>query len=498
MNYRLLSRYVGLAVVILGLVMVACAGWALYFGEWLSLQAMLLSGILCAGFGGLLIFLGRQASPMILQREALALVGLVWVVVCVLGGLPFVFGGTLGYVDAVFESASGFTTSGATVIEDIEATSHTLLFWRSFTHWLGGIGIIVLFVAVLPYLGAGGKQLFKTETTGPDPRGLRPRIRDSAKLLFRIYIAFTVCQTIAYMAAGLPLYEALCHTLGGLSTGGFSPKQASIAAYDSVAVEIITIVFMMIGGTSFALFFAMMRGNWFAVVRDTEWRCYIGILIAATIVITLNLMFPYSIFPTEENVGALRSSQSYEAGDALRAASFQVVSIMTTTGYVTEDFDAWPHFSRVLLVTLMFIGGCAGSTGGGIKVVRVVMLIKMVYARLERTFRPKTIRALRINGEVVEEEVQLMVYGFFGLYLVCFLGGLLYLSAVGLPLETAIGAILGTLNNIGPGLEHVGPAVDYSNIPGAGKVFLSFFMILGRLELFSLAVFVLPSFWRVR
>ena len=498
MNYRLLAKYVGLAIVTLGLVMIPCTIWALYYGEWLSLQAMLISAAICGSTGGLLMLAGWNASPLILQREALALVGLVWIAVSLLGGLPYVFSGTLGYVDALFETSSGFTTTGATVLQDIEGASHTILFWRAFSHWLGGIGIIVLFVAVLPYLGAGGKQLFKAEITGPDPRGLRPRIRDSAKMLYRIYLAFTVCQTAAYMAAGMPFFEALCHTLGGLSTGGFSPRQMSIEAYDSVAIEVITIVFMMIGGTSFALFFAMMRGHRWALFKDTEWRYYIGILAVATLLVTINLMFPHSMFPTEEDYASWPGDTAYSAGEALRAASFQVVSVMTTTGFVTDDFDAWPHFSRVLLVTLMFIGGCAGSTAGGIKVVRVVMLFKMIHARIERTFRPKTVRALRINGEVVEEEVQLMVYGFFGLYLLCFMGGLLYLSAIGLPFETAIGAIFGTLNNIGPGLEHVGPALDYSTIPAAAKVFLSLFMVVGRLEIFSLAVFLIPSFWRVR
>ncbi len=494
MNYRLLAKYLGLLAVAIGLVQLIPIAWAIHFGEISSIFALGGGAIVSLVLGGALYLVGLNAAPRMLQREALALVGLGWIIVCLLGSGPFILSGLLDPVDGFFESASGFTTTGATVMTDIEAAPASILFYRQMSHWLGGVGIIVLFVAVLPYLGAGGKQIFKSEVTGPDPRGLTPRIRDSARMLFLIYTGFSIVQTVAYMAAGLSFYDALCHTLGGLSTGGFSPRQASIAAYDSVAVESITIVFMFVGGTSFALFFAMMRGNWFALFKDTEWRVYIGILVAATLLISLNLAFPYEMFRPDDAGGG----EAMGVGEALRAAGFQAVAIMTTTGFVTEDFDAWPQFSRIVLVLLMFIGGCAGSTGGGVKVVRVVLLCKMVYARLERTFRPKTIRALRLNDEVVEEDVQVMTYGFFGLYLLAFAGGMLFLAALGIPMETAIGCVFGTLNNIGPGLEHVGPAMDYSLIPTPGKIFLSFYMILGRLELFSIAVFFIPSFWRVK
>lgn len=494
MNSRLLAKYLGLLAAAFGVVQLIPIFWAIYFGEIPSILALSEGAAVSLAAGGLLYIAGRNAGPRMLQREALALVGLGWILVSLLGSGPFILSGVLDPVDGFFESASGFTTTGATVMTDIEAAPASILFYRQMTHWLGGVGIIVLFVAVLPYLGAGGKQIFKSEVTGPDPRGLTPRIRDSARMLFLIYTGLSVIQTVAYLGAGLSFYDALCHTLGGLSTGGFSPRQASIAAFDSVAVESITIVFMFVGGTSFALFYAMMRGNWFALFKDTEWRVYIGILVAATLLISLNLAFPYEMFRPDDASG----SEATGVGEALRAAGFQAVAIMTTTGYVTEDFDAWPYFSRMVLVLLMFLGGCAGSTGGGVKVVRVILLCKMIYARLERTFRPKTIRALRLNGEVVDEDVQVMTYGFFGLYLVVFIVGLLFLAGLGIPLETAIGCVIGTLNNIGPGLGHVGPAMDYSLIPTPGKIFLSLYMILGRLELFSIAVFFIPSFWRVR
>ncbi|MFP4192614.1 MAG: TrkH family potassium uptake protein, partial [Candidatus Hydrogenedentota bacterium] len=385
MNYRLLAKYLGLLAVALGLVQLIPIIWAIHFGEISSIFALGGGAVVSLAAGGLLYLVGRNASPRMLQREALALVGLGWILVCLFGSGPFILSGLLDPVDGFFESASGFTTTGATVMTDIEAATASILFYRQMTQWLGGVGIIVLFVAVLPYLGAGGKQIFKSEVTGPDPRGLTPRIRDSARMLFSLYIAFSIAQTVAYMIAGLSFYHALCHMMGSLSTGGFSPHQASIGHYDSVAVESITIVFMFLGGTSFSLYFAMMRGNRLALFKDTEWRVYIGILVAAILLMAVNLVFPHSMFTTESGSSG---GEGIGFGEALRAAGFQAVSIMTTTGFVTEDFDAWPHFSRVTLVLLMFIGGCAGSTGGGVKVVRIVLLCKMIHARPERTFRP--------------------------------------------------------------------------------------------------------------
>ena len=491
MNYRIVAKYLGHFSVAIGLLMLLPAGWAVYFREWGPLGALCLSVALACAFGGLLTRVGRNAPPKLYQREALGLVGMIWLVAAGLGAMPYIFAGVFGPVDAYFECMSGFTTTGSSVMTDIEATAKSILFWRSFTHWLGGMGIVVLFIAVLPYLGAGGKQLFRSESPGPDPQGLRPRIKDTASILYKIYLGFTAAETVALMLAGMTLYDALCHTFGTLATGGFSTRQASIGGFNSVAVDCIIIFFMICAGANFALYFSMLRGNWKAPWKDTEWRVYIAVMVLCVVLVTLNLLGVGGGAP-----GAAPKALYSSAGSALRYASFQVVSIMTTTGYCTADFDLWPYFSRMLLLVLMFVGGCAGSTGGGMKVVRIIILLKMAYWRLEYTFRPKTVRAVRVSGEVVDDSVQRTIYAFFVLYLLWFVGGSLFMSFLGLPFQTAVSSVAATLNNIGPGLELVGATHNYHHIPAIGKVFLSLCMVLGRLELFSICVLFLPAFWR--
>lgn len=491
MNYKLISTYLGFFSVAIGAFMLVPALWAFYYREWSELGALSGAIVLSALFGILLVVLGRGAPDRMYQREALALVSVSWFVAAAAGALPYVLDGVLGPVDAFFESMSGFTTTGSTVIVDIEAVPKSILFWRALTQWLGGMGIVVLFIAVLPYLGAGGKMLFKSESPGPDPRGLSPHIKDTATTLYKIYLGLTALQTTALMLAGLSFYDALSHTLTTLATGGFSSKQASVGAYDSFAVEVIVIVFMGCAGTNFAIFFAMIRGDWKAPFKNTEWRVFVAILLIAMALVAANLMFGTRHAPDGTAIEG-----GYSFTHAVRSAGFQVVSITTTTGYGTDDFDQWPAFSRMLLVVLMFIGGSAGSTGGGMKVVRIIMLAKMAYWSVENTFRPKTIRAVRIGGEVVSVEVQRMVYAFLFLYAFWFAAGSLFMSALGLPFQTAASAVVTTLNNIGPGLELVGATHDFSVIPGIGKIFLSLCMALGRLEMFSVCVLFVPGFWR--
>ncbi len=581
MNYRLLAKYLGHFSCALGGLMIFSAGWAVYFQEWEVLWAFVESMLISLGVGAALALIGRNALPKMHQREALGLVGMAWLVAAGLGALPYVLSDVFGPVDAYFESMSGFTTTGSSVLTDIEGTAKSILFWRSFTHWLGGMGIIVLCIAVLPYLGAGGKLLFKSESPGPDPRGLRPKIQDTASILYIIYGGLTIIQTAALMAAGMTFFDALCHTFGTLATGGFSTRQASVGGFDSLVVNSIIIFFMVCAGSNFALYFAMLRGKWKSAWRDTEWRVYMAILVLSTVAITANLLGVQFASPIEDAakrtiqvtvhnhlgteleqltieadndqrqfLGNLPARQrlsadmpsfdekhytlsytangkaheivspiiearyrhvsvildnadnewqttpNYTLGQALHHAAFQVVSIMTTTGYCSADYDLWPYFSRMLLLVLMFVGGCAGSTGGGLKVVRIVMLAKLAYRRLEKTFQPKTVRAIRIGGEVVSEETQQTVYAFFVLYIAWFVGGALLMSLMGLPFQTAVTSVAATLNNIGPGLEAVGATMDYHLVPALGKVFLSLCMALGRLELFSICVLFAPSFWR--
>lgn len=492
MNHRLILKYLGHFMAAIGLLMLPSAAWAVWFREWSSLIALLEAMAIAAAAGAALSLMGRKANPLMYRRDGLALVGLGWLLMAAVGALPFITSGLLSPVDAYFESMSGFTTTGSTVLVDIESTDKSLLFWRSFTHWLGGMGIIVLFIAVLPYLGAGGKQLFRSESPGPDPRGLSPRIKDTASILYKIYLGLTVAETVLLMLAGMNFYDALCHTFGTLATGGFSPRNASIAAFDSVAIDMIIIFFMVAAGTNFALYFQTLRGEYRAMARNTEWRVYITLLAVGTLLVTLNLLGAQGSVGLSEGHG----DTGYGLGKALRMAAFQVVSIMTTTGYVTDNFETWPFFSRALLVFLMFVGGSAGSTGGGLKVLRIVLLGKMVLRQLQHTFQPKTVRAIRINGAVVDPEIQQTVFSFFALHIGIFGVGVVLMSALGLPLETALTSVAATLNNIGPGLERVGAIENYAFIPQTGKLFLTLCMALGRLELFSICVLFLPSFWR--
>ncbi len=493
MNYRLVSKYLGHFTVVFGLLMIPSAVWAWGLGETDSLKAFGEAIGIAILVGLVLTLLGHKAPDRMFQREGLALVAMGWILAAGIGALPFVFSGTLEPVEAYFETMSGLTTTGSTVLQDIEATDASVLFWRSFTHWIGGMGIIVLFIAVLPYLGAGGKQLFKSESPGPDPRGLSPRIKDTASILWKIYVGLTVVQTLLLMLAGMTFYDALTHTFGTLATGGFSTRNASIAAYDSLSIELVIILFMVLAGTNFGLFFAMLHGDWWAPLKNTEWKAYIGVLVLASVLITVNLMGVQGHI-AEDEVGP--PPPEYSLGEAARHASFLTVSIMTTTGFGTEDFNVWPYFSRTLLVLLMFVGGCAGSTGGGIKVVRFLILFKMAYWRVESTFRPKTVRPIRINGQVIDDDVQRTVYAFFVVHMFILAFGCAFMSLLGLPFQTALTSVVAALNNIGPGLELVGAVENFHFIPDSGKIFLSMCMAMGRLELFSICVMFVPAFWK--
>ncbi len=489
MNLRLVAKYLGYFCLATGVFMVPAAAWAVYFREWAALGAFAISLLISGGIAAGLHRASKQAEDTFSQREALGLVSLSWFAVAAVGSLPYLLSGTLGPVDAYFESMSGFTTTGSTVIQNIESTQKSILFWRALTQWLGGMGIVVLFIAVLPYLGAGGKQLFKSESTGPDPRGLSPRIRDTASMLYKLYLGMTAAMIAALMFGRVGFYDAVCHTLTTVSTAGFSTRQASIGAFDSVYVEIVVMIFMVVAATNFALFFSMIRGNKGILLRDTEWRIFIGVLSVAIVLITANLMFG-------QHQGGAGADGGYSFSRALRVGAFQATSIMTSTGYSTDNFDVWPHFSRALIIVLMFVGGCAGSTAGGMKILRLIILVKIAYWRLEQTFRPKTVRAVRVSGQVVGDDIQRRVLTFLVLFLVWLAGGTLFMSALGLPFETALSSVIVTLNNIGPGIDMISADSDFSQIPVVGKMFLTLCMALGRLEMFSVCVLFIPSFWK--
>lgn len=481
MNYFAMARLLGLLIAFIGFTMLLPVFWAVYFDEkeWNELA---LSSFITISAGGILFGLGSLKRQKIFRKEAIAIVGLGWLFSAGFGALPFVITGAIPhYVDAFFETMSGFTTTGSTILADIESLPKSVLFWRSFTHWLGGMGIVVLFIAILPVLGTGGRFMYHSEVPGLAPETLTPRIKETAGILWKIYLGFTVAETTFLMLCGMNLYEALCHTFGTLATGGFSTKNASIAHFNSVPIEVIIIVFMFLAGTNFSLHFKTLRRKTIVYFKDPEWRAYSFILATAIIIMTVDLW-----------INKFYSSPL----SALRYASFQVISIMTTTGYTTADFDRWTPAAKTMLIVLMFIGACAGSTGGAIKVIRWLLMFKIARAQLEKIYRPRTVRKLKIGNTPVDSSLQVAVLSFFFIYILIFIMGTFIVSLFNIDLISSASSVAATLNNIGPGLEKVGPIRHYAHFPHPVKAILSLCMVMGRLELFSILVLIMPSFWR--
>ncbi len=482
MNFRVVCKFLGIILFLVGVSMTFSAAWAFYFHEGHVVRAFIYSMGIAFAVGLLLFWYGGRSREELLRKEGMLLVGLGWLLAALFGCLPFIFSGVIvNPISAYFETMSGFTTTGATVLSDLESIPQGILFWRSFTHWLGGMGIIVLFIAILPHLGAGGKVLFKSEVPGPTAEGLKPRLRQTATRLWAIYVGLSLTQTVLLRLEGMTLFDAFCHTFGTMATGGFSTKSAGIAHYDSVLIDVTIIGFMILAGTNFNLYYRMLRGKWKAVPFDAEWRIYAGIMLTAIILVTLNL----------------RSQAIYhDLGTALRYASFQVVSIVTTTGYCTADFDLWPSFSRILLVLLMFVGGCAGSTGGSMKVVRVSVLFKRATLEVRKVFRPQLATTIKIGQAPVTEERVTAILAFVILFVGIFAVASCSMALMGLDLATAVTSAIATLGNIGPGLAGVGATMNYADIPLPGQLILSICMVLGRLELYAILVLFVPSFWK--
>jgi trk system potassium uptake protein TrkH len=481
---RPVAAFLGRLVLILAaaeLLPVACC---LLYGEGADALAFAGAAAATAAAGGALVALGRGGAGEVYRREGILIVVGGWVLASVFGGLPYLLTGALGGpVDALFESASGFTTTGASVLADIEAAGRGVLFWRGFTQWLGGMGIIVLFVALLPELGPGARFLYKLEVPGPTAVALAPRIRDAAAVLWRIYLAMTAAQTVLLMLGGLDLYDALTHTFSTLSTGGFSPRSASVGAFASPYVHLVVVVFMVLAGGNFSLYYGLRKRRGRNLLRDPEFRLYLAILGGSTLVVTWDLV----------------RHDAYPLGwRAPLDALFQVASILTTTGFATVDFETWPHLSRMLLVGLMFIGGCAGSTAGSIKVMRVAVGLKTAFREVRQTFSPNTVAAVFVGGKAVPESVVRSVAGFFILYLASWGTGTLLLTVgKGAPgLVTSGTAAIATLGNIGPGLEAVGPIENYAFFPARDKLLMVLLMWLGRLEVYAIASLFALRFWR--
>jgi trk system potassium uptake protein TrkH len=479
-KYKVVLHTLGTIIFFLGISMVFPLFYAIYYQENSTIYAFI-SSMIVTSLSGLFLQYTFIPENGIGRKEGFAIAGFGWITAAAFGSFPFIFSGTLtNFIDAYFESMSGFTTTGATVLEAIEGNPLSVLFWRDQIQWMGGMGIIVLVVAILPALGVGGMQLFKSEVPGPEPDKLKPRIKETAKLLYLVYILISALQVACLYFTGMPLYDAITNMFGTMCTGGFSPKNLSIGHYNNPTFDVIIIIFMFIAGANFTLHYKVLHGDLKSLFKDREFLFYLGVIVLSTITITTQLrLYVYNSLLT-----------------ALRYATFQVVSVTTTTGFVTADYDQWPDLSKAILLILMFIGGCAGSTGGAIKNIRVLILLKKASREFQKILHPRAITPIHIGDKKISDEVVSNITAFFLLYMIIFIVCTLIMTTLGLDLISALSSVAATLGNVGPGLGLVGPTQNYAFIPPIGKIILSICMLLGRLEIYTVLVLVVPEFWR--
>jgi trk system potassium uptake protein TrkH len=412
-------------------------------------------------------------------REGFATVALSWVIMSALGALPFVFTGEIpDYIDALFEISSGFTTTGASILTDVEALSHASLFWRSFSHWVGGMGVFVFIMAIMPLMGGPTMNLMRAESTGPAVGKLVPKVKDTAKILYKIYIAFTIIEFILLLICGLNAFESITLTFGTVGTGGFGIRNDSMASFSPAAQNVIT-VFMILSGINFAVYFCLLRRQFKAAFSIEEARWYIGIIVVSALVIAINVSPLYDTL-----------------GETLRHSFFQVGSIITTTGYSTVNYDNWPQLSKTILLILMFVGACTGSTGGGFKITRIITLFKTIGKEIAIYAHPRLVKRIKMDGKPLPHEVLRSINVFLALYCMVFFGSLLLISVDNQDFTTTFSAVAATLNNIGPGFSAVGPIGNFSGFSDFSKLILTFDMIAGRLELFPVLLLFTPANWR--
>jgi trk system potassium uptake protein TrkH len=481
MHWRFILKTIGVLIFFFGLTMVFPLIVGLNYHE--QSVTALLESMAITVISGLLLYLvfRKDKAEVINQREGMAIVAVGWTTVGLFGAIPFFLGDVyFTFTDAFFESVSGFTTTGASVLANIERLSKWLLFWRSFIQWLGGMGIIVLSVAILPFLGVGGMQLYKAEVPTPVPDKLKPRIRDTAMILWKVYALISLAQVVLMLLGGMTLYDALCHTFTTMPTGGFSTKNASIAHYNSVYFDCVVIFFMLVAGINFSLHYQMLRGKTLAFWQDSECRFFLGAVVVLTLAVSLNIFG--SVYKT--------------IGEAVRYGAFQVVSIVTTTGYVTADYEKWPAMSQLILLLCMFLGASAGSTGGGMKCLRILLCFKYCYRELFSLVHPHSVSHIKIGGKPVPDDVMRSVLGFMALYVGLFALSSVVLAGLGVDFITAVTAVASAIGNVGPGFGMVGPVDNYAQIPVLGKWLLIWCMLLGRLEIFTVIILVVPEFWR--
>ena len=489
-DFRGVIRPVGAVVLGIGVMMALCAGVGMVWDQFapdptrpqggaaaLALSAIIVSTLGLAAF----LYGNRFVSERISRREALLAVSLIWVAAGACGAVPFMLGAGMSAADAFFESVSGLTTTGATVIVDIEGRlSRPLLLWRSLIQWLGGMGIVVLFVAVFPNLGAGGKHLFRGEVPGTTAEGLRPRIAETSFTLWKLYGAFTIIEIALLKVLGLDLFDAVCHAFTTMSTGGFSTLDSSVGGFNSAPVEYVIACFMLIGSVNYGLYYGLLRtGSWRTLVRNIEFRWYVGIVLCAVVVLTV-----------------LNLSVHDDLLTSFRYSFFMVATTISSTGYGTDDYSVYSSTALTIVILLMFVGGCSGSTAGGIKIERAVLMGKQAISQIQKSFRPATVQLVRMGKVAVNNQVLADVGSFFLIYMGCIGFGLLFVTLVeGVPIPTAFGTMLTCLSNMGPAPFHLGPD-NFSTYSAGSKLFFAIAMLLGRLEFFTLFALILPGFWR--
>lgn len=495
LNFKIIFHFFGLLLLFNGGFMLLAALMSFIYKDGVTTQ-ILLSGILVVIAGGIFMVTTKNHKKELNKREGYLVVSFGWIVMALTGTLPYLLTESIpSFTNAFFETMSGYTTTGASILNDIESIPEGVLFWRSLTHWIGGMGIIVLAIAILPLLGIGGMQLFAAEAPGPNADKLHPRITDTAKRLWLIYFGYTAAETILLQVAGMSFFDAINHSLCTLSTGGFSTKNASVAYWNGQPIiQYIIIVFMFLAGTNFVLSYFAFKGKVQKAIRDEEFKLYFKFIALFTIIAALIIYFR-----ADFSISSVDHPMVFGKGEAsIRHALFQVIAIITTTGFVTADYTLWTPFLVVFFFGLMFLGGSAGSTAGGVKVVRHMIMIKNGFLEFKRALHPNAVLPVRYNKRSVSGDIVFNILGFFILYMLSFIVGALVFSMLQIDFESAIGLSASSLGNVGPALGNFGPVNNYAALPALGKWWSAFLMLIGRLELFTVLILLTPFFWRNR
>ena len=481
MNYKVIGKFISQILFVEAIFMIPALLISIYDNKKPAIIGFLGSIIIIISIAVILFLVCKKAKQRFFAKEGLVCVGLSWIVLSLLGCLPFYISGEISsFIDALFETVSGFTTTGATILTDVEAMSRGLLYWRSFSHWLGGMGVLVFLLAIVPADGRSNRftmHLLRAESPGPNVGKLRPRMRDTAKILYILYVGLTVLNILFLLIGNMPVFEAVCTALGTAGTGGFGVKNDSLASY-SPYIQSVCTVFMLLFGINFSCYYLLFLKRFKTVFKDGEVRTYLGIVVASTAMITINI-----------------SGMFGSVKEALHHAAFTVSSIITTTGFATEDFDLWPEFSKTVILLLMMVGACAGSTGGGLKCGRLIILIRSVRRSIRQTLNPRKVEVIRNGGNVVDERIVSGVNSYFSAYILIILISFLFVSIDGQSVITSFSGVVSCFNNIGPGLDMVGPTSNYAMLGILSKIVLIIDMLAGRLEIFQILILLSKNTW---